>query len=98
MRRAYLRADGPSQRARARRHEVVVFLGSGAFFAALAGSLSDNAAAWPICGAFAGLLVLYVAAVIEADRRRFARRVHARRQARVLAAERVPEPEYAEAV
>lgn len=80
-----------------RRKEVAVFLGAGAAFAALAGSLSEARTAWPLCGAFTGLLLLYIAAIVEADRRKVLRRVSARRAAR-LVDDRPPETEFAEAV
>jgi hypothetical protein len=99
VRRAALAAKiRPSDRTAARRREIVVFLGAGASFAALAATLSDRAAAWPVSGVFAGLLLFYVAAVIEVDRRKVANRVAARRRARA-AEDRSPHYEdYAEAV
>lgn len=100
IRRSLLKTEGPSQRCRERRREVMVFLGSGAGFAALAGSLSDNTAAWPICASFTALLIVYMTAIAEADRRKSHKRITARRQARALAQElrAETEPEYAEAV
>src|SRR5688500_3134474 len=66
VRRAALDAQvRPSDRASVRRREIVVFLGAGATFAALAGTLSNRPAAWPISAAFAALLLTYVAALIE---------------------------------
>ena len=97
MRRATRPVDTSTQRTLARRKEVVVFLGTGAAFAALAGALSEASAAWPLCGAFTGLLLLYVAAIVEADRRKVLRRVRARRAARALESRPV-EREFAEAV
>lgn len=89
--------DGPLQRARARRREIFVFLGAGTIFSAMVAALSERPAAWPICGVFAGILSLYAAAIAEADRRKIARRIEARRRTRAAASEQA-ERELAEAV
>ena len=90
--------DSPSaQRLRTRRRDVLVFLGAGATFAGLAATLSD-VGAWPVCIAFLALLLMYGAAVNEADRRKAARRVAARRLQREMRPEPVDADYYAEAV
>ena len=98
IRRATAGHSPSEQKLRARRRDVVVFLGTGAAFAGLAATLSD-AAAWPVCITFVAMLLLYAAAVNEADRRKAARRVAARRLQRQLRpqAESV-DLDYAEAV
>jgi hypothetical protein len=89
--------DGPLQRTRARRHEIFVFLGAGTAFSAVVAIFSARPAAWPICCAFAGVLLLYCGAIIEVDRRKVARRIEARRRARAARNE-VAERDFAEAV
>jgi hypothetical protein len=85
-------------RTRARRLEIAVFLGAGAFSAFLVAGLADRAAAWPVAGIFTALLLLYTGAIVEADRRKVARRVAARRLAREAVATASPDPSFAEAV
>lgn len=87
---------GTLARKRARRREIIVFLGSGTLFSGIAAVLSADALAWPICAAFSGLLLMYVGAISEVDRRKVQRRIAERRARR--AAEALSEEEYAEAV
>jgi peptidoglycan/LPS O-acetylase OafA/YrhL len=97
VRRANARRDEPQRRARERRRDVIAFLATGAISAALSALLSESWLAWPICAAFSAILLGYLGAILEADRRRVQRRMAARRAAR-LAAEKATEPELAEAV
>jgi hypothetical protein len=75
----------------------MVFLAAGALSSVLVGTLAERPGAWPVGGVFAALFLIYTAAVVEADRRKTARRIAARRAAREAAA-RALENEYAEAV
>ena len=88
--------DPKLERTRSRRREIIVFLGSGALSAAVVAAIGDRPGAWPVAGLFAGLFLMYTAAIAEADRRKVARRIEERRRARE--AKRAAEPGYAEAV
>jgi hypothetical protein len=99
IRRAERRPVDPKVlRARTRRLEIAVFLGAGAISAFMVAGLADRRAAWPVAGIFTALLLMYTAAMVEADRRKMARRVAARRLAREVLVEAPTEPGFAEAV
>jgi hypothetical protein len=97
VRRAYSRAEDPQRRTRERRREIIAFFAAGAVSAAIGGTLSDSTLAWPTCAAFSAVLVGYLGAILEADRRQTQRRIAARRAARLALEEREAET-YAEAV
>lgn len=82
VRRMYSRIEGPQRRARERRREVIAFLSAAALSAAIGGTLSDSTLAWPTCAVFSAVLLGYVGAILEADRRRVQRRIAERRAAR----------------
>lgn len=96
VRRVHSRLEEPKRRARERRRDIIVFLFAGAVSAAVSGVLSDSTLAWPICAAFTAVLMGYLGAILESDRRIALRRIEARRLARA-SVESVESP-YAEAV
>ena len=97
VRRVHSRLDEPKRRARERRRDIIAFLFTGAVSAAVAGILSESTLAWPTCAIFSAVLMGYLGAIIEADRREAFRRVQARRMERA-AIEAAAEESYAEAV
>jgi hypothetical protein len=97
VRRVYSRLDEPKRRARERRRDIIVFLFAGALSAGISGVLSESTLAWPTCAAFTAVLMGYVGAILEADRRQVLRRMEIRRMERA-ALEAAAEESYAEAV
>jgi fatty acid desaturase len=97
VRRVHSRLDEPKRRARERRRDIIAFLFAGAVSAAVSAVLSDSTLAWPTCAAFSAVLVGYLGAILESDRRQALRRIEARRMARV-SLEATAEAPFAEAV
>ena len=82
VRRVHSRLEEPKRRAAERRRDVIVFLFAGSASAAVSGVLSDSTLAWPTFAAFSAVLMGYLGAILESDRRRAVRRIEARRLAR----------------
>ena len=61
-------ATNPRERARRRRFEILVFLGSGTLFSSVAAVMGQSAAK-PLVFAFFGLLLAYLALLVEVVRR-----------------------------